>query len=127
LDFFPEVIMAMTKLGWLKLITINDIKKIRIEHYGQPLLRFTQYLRTWGEAGIIKTGKDGKTGDRGVTGIFIGYASNHKGGCYRMWNPKTKKVSKTGDMVFFNRMLFKTSKIKVKKTQVTVDADLDSV
>jgi hypothetical protein len=44
-----------------------------------------------------------------------------------MWNPKTKKVSKTRDMVFFNRMLFKTSKIKVKKTQVTVDADLDSV
>jgi hypothetical protein len=62
LDFFPEVIMAMTKLGWLKLITINDIKKIRIEHYGQPLLRFTQYLHTWGEAGIIKTGNTGKLG-----------------------------------------------------------------
>jgi hypothetical protein len=66
-DFFPEVIMTMTKLDWLKLITINEVKKTRIEHYGLPLPRFTQYLCTWGEAGIIKTRTDGKTGDWGVT------------------------------------------------------------
>jgi hypothetical protein len=52
--------MTMTKLDWLKLITINKVKKIRIEHYELPLPKFTQYLCTWGEAGIIKTGKDGK-------------------------------------------------------------------
>jgi hypothetical protein len=108
LDFIPEVIMTMTKLDWLKLITINDIKKTRIEHYGQPMSRFTQYLHTWGEAGIIKTGKDGQTGDQGVTVMFVGYASNHKRGCYRMWNPKTKKVSKTRDVVILKRMFFKT-------------------
>jgi hypothetical protein len=45
----------MNKLDWLKLITINKVKKTRIEHYGLPLPKFTQYLRTWGEAGIIKT------------------------------------------------------------------------
>jgi hypothetical protein len=32
LDFFPEVIMTMTKLDWLMLITINKVKKTRIEH-----------------------------------------------------------------------------------------------
>ncbi len=29
--------MTMTKLDWLKLITINKIKKTRIEQYGLPL------------------------------------------------------------------------------------------
>jgi hypothetical protein len=37
LEFFPEVIMTMTKLDWLKLITINKDKKTRIEHYSLPL------------------------------------------------------------------------------------------
>jgi hypothetical protein len=42
-----------------------------------------------------KTGKDGKIGDQGVTGMFVGYASNHVGNCYRMRNPNTKKISET--------------------------------
>jgi hypothetical protein len=124
LDFFPEVIMTMTKLDWLKLITINEVKKPRIEHYGLPLPIFIQHLRTWGEVGIIKTGKDGKTGDREFTGMFVGYPSNHKGGCYRM--SKNKKVSKTHDVVFLNRMFFTLPKMQVKMKQVTHD-DLDNV
>jgi hypothetical protein len=62
--FFPE--MTMTKLDWLKLVSIKGIKKTRIEHYGLPLPRFAQYLRTWGETGTVRIGKDGKMGDRGV-------------------------------------------------------------
>jgi hypothetical protein len=127
LDFFPEVVMTMTKLDRLKLITINKVKKTRIEHYGLPLPNFTQYLHTWGEVGIIKTGKDGKIGDWGVTGMFLGYASNHKGDCYRKWNPNTKKVSKTHDMVFLNRMFFRTPTMPVHKKLGTDDEDLDSV
>ncbi len=127
LDFFPAVIMTMTKLDWLRLITINKVKKSRIEHYGLPLPNFTQYLRTWGEAEIIKTRKDGKIGDRGITGMFVGYASNHKGNCYRMRNPNTKKVSKTSNMVFLNRMFFRTPTMLVHEKQGTDDGDLDSV
>jgi hypothetical protein len=91
LDFFPEVIMTITKLDWLKLITINKVKKTRIKHYGLALHKITQYLHTWGEAGIIKTGKEGKIRGRGIRGMFVGYASNHKGNCYRMWNPNTRR------------------------------------
>ena len=40
-EFFPKVIMTMTKLDWLKLITINKVKKTRIEHYGLPLPNLT--------------------------------------------------------------------------------------
>jgi hypothetical protein len=64
--------MTMTKLDWLKLIAIKGIKKTRIEHYGLPIPRFAQYLRNWGEAGNVKTGKDGKMGDHEVTCMFVG-------------------------------------------------------
>jgi hypothetical protein len=127
LEFFPEVIMTMTKLDWLKLITINKVKKTRIEHYGLPLPNFTKYLRNWGEAGIIKTGKDGKIGHRGVTGMFVGYASNHESDCYRMWNPNTKKISKTCDILFLKRMFFGTPTKPVCKKQSTDNEDLNSV
>jgi hypothetical protein len=36
--------------------------------------------------------------------MFVGYASNHKVDCYRMWNPQTKKVPETCDVVSLNRM-----------------------
>ncbi len=104
MDFFPEVVMTMTKLDWLTLGTIKGTKKIKIEHYNLPLPRFFEYLRTLGEARTVKTGKDKKTGDRGVTCMFVGYTSNQEGDWYRIRNPKTKKVSKTRDIVFLNRM-----------------------
>jgi hypothetical protein len=109
----------MTRLDWLKLITINKVKKTRIEHYCLPVSNFTKYLRTWGEAGIIKTGKDRKIGDQGVTGMFVGYALNHEGHCYRMWNPNTKKISETRNVVFLKRMFFGTPTKPVCKKQST--------
>jgi hypothetical protein len=126
-EFFPEVIMTMTKLDCLKLITINKGKKTRIEHYGLPLPNFTRYLCTWGEAGIIKTGKDRKIDDQGVTGMFVGYASNHKGGCYRMWNPNMKKISKTRGIVFLKRIFFGTPTKPIPNKQSAEDGDFNSI
>jgi hypothetical protein len=59
--------------------------------------------------------------------MFVGYASNHEGDCYRMWNPNTKKVSKTRDVVFLNRIFFRTPTMPVHQKQSTDDEDLDSV
>jgi hypothetical protein len=59
--------------------------------------------------------------------MFVGYASNHKGDCYRMWNPNTKKISETHDIVFLNRMFFRTPTKPVPKTQSSDDEDLGSV
>jgi hypothetical protein len=39
---------------------------------------------------VVTPSKDGKAGDRGVMCMLLGYASNHKGDCYRMWNPESK-------------------------------------
>jgi hypothetical protein len=59
--------------------------------------------------------------------MFVCYASNHEGDCYRMWNPKTKKVSETCDVVFLNRMVFRTPTMPVNKKQDAGDDYLDSV
>ena len=39
--------------------------------------KFFKHLRTFGEAGIVKYGKDGKVGDRGITMVFVGCADGH--------------------------------------------------
>ncbi len=65
-----------------------------------------KYLRTFGEAGIVKIGKDGKVGDRGITMVFVGYADKHAGYCYRMYNPVTSRVSVTQDVIWSGRMYF---------------------
>ncbi len=59
--------------------------------------------------------------------MFVGYALNHKGNCYRMWNPNMKKVFKTRDVVFLNRMFFMTPTMPVNKTHSTEYEDLNSV
>jgi hypothetical protein len=41
--------------------------------------------------------------------MFVGYAENHKGGVYRMWNPKMRKIHITRDVIFLKRMLFQTT------------------
>jgi hypothetical protein len=99
----------------------------KIEHYGHPLPNFTRYLSTWGEARIINTSKDGKNKDQEVTGMFVGYTSNHEGDCYKMRNPKTKKISETRDVVFLKRMFFRTPMKAVPNKQSTDNGDHDSV
>jgi hypothetical protein len=59
--------------------------------------------------------------------MFVGYALNHKSNCYRMWNPNTKKVSKTLDIVFLKRMFFGTPIKPVRKKLSTGNEDLNSV
>ncbi len=44
---------------------------------GFKIHKFVKHLRTFGEAGIVKYGKDGKVGDRGITMVFVGCADGH--------------------------------------------------
>jgi hypothetical protein len=61
--------------------------------------KIVNYLRTFGKAGIVKNGKDGKVGYRGITMLFVGYADEHAGNCYRMYNPVTSRVSVTQEVI----------------------------
>ena len=51
-------------------------------------------------------GKNGKLGDRGIPMVFVGYAENHSGDCYRMWNPTSRKVTESHDVIWLHRMFY---------------------
>ena len=98
---FRDCSLTMTKLDWLTVIHLDGVSKTRIEHWGNKVPQFAEHLRTWGEAGTVKTGKDGKSGDRGIVCMLIGYPNNHDGDVYRMWNATTGRVTETRDVIFF--------------------------
>jgi len=88
---WSEAATTVTALDNLIPVTFNGVTKTRHEHAGFEISKFIKYLRTFGEAGIIKNGKDGKVGDRGITMVFVGYADEHAGNYYRMYNPVTSE------------------------------------
>eukprot|EP00957_Ditylum_brightwellii_P099667 7592037-Ditylum_brightwellii.AAC.1 len=42
-------------LDWLTIIKIGGVEKTRVEHWMGSLPRWVHALRTWGEAGVVKT------------------------------------------------------------------------
>lgn len=38
--------------------------------------------------------------------MFIGYADNHDGDIYKMWNPKTNRLLEPRDVIWLHRMYF---------------------
>jgi hypothetical protein len=82
--------------------------KTRYERFGLPVPKWANpsLIRTFGEAGVVRRGKDGKLGDRGLPMVFVGYSDNHSWDCYRMWNPKTNKITETRDVIWLHRMYY---------------------
>ena len=74
-----EAATTVTALDNLIPVTWNVITTTRYEHAGFEIPKFVKYLRTFGEAEIVKNGKDGKVGDRGITMVFVRYADEHAG------------------------------------------------
>jgi hypothetical protein len=106
---WSEAVMTVTSLDNLIPVTWNGITKTRYEHAGFKIPKFVKYLRrTFGEAGIVKNGKDGKVGDRGITMVFVGYTDELAGNCYRMCNLVTSQVCVTQDIIWWGRMYFTT-------------------
>jgi hypothetical protein len=70
--------------------------------------KFAKHLRTWGEAGTVKTKVKGtpRIADRGVQCMMTGYATDHEGDCYRMWDPKTKGFHERRDVNWMKRMYY---------------------
>ena len=89
-----------TLLDGLMVKTINGITDTRYVHFCGENLAFAQHLRIFGEAGTmtLKTQLTPKIENRGETCMFIGYALNHTGDTYRMWNPVNGQVYTTRDI-----------------------------
>jgi hypothetical protein len=47
--------------------------------------------------------------------MFVGYADEHAGNCYRMYNPVTSRVNVTRDVIWFGRMYFTTENCEKTK------------
>jgi hypothetical protein len=67
---------------------------------------WSKKLRVWGEVGVVAEGKDSKTGDRGATMMFVGYAKG-KRDSVRMWDSRTARVIVSRDVIWLRRMFFK--------------------
>ena len=63
-------------------------------------------MRTFGEAGTIRTGNNGKVGNRGVTMMFVGYVNNHEGNCYQMSNLLRNSTVESRDVAWLRRMYY---------------------
>jgi hypothetical protein len=89
-------------------LEIKGKRATRYEHMFGKNPEWAGHLRNFCEAGTvkIKTGTTPKLHNKGVKCMFVGYAENHKGGVYRMWNQQTRKVHITHDVIFLKRMLF---------------------
>ena len=61
------------------------------------LAKWTRNLRTFGETGVVKEGKDAKTGDHRIEMMFVGYPFNCEPDSVRMWNLGTNRVCMSRD------------------------------
>ena len=106
---WKEAISTATDLDGLMVNDVNGKVKSKYEHAFGKNPKFASHLRTWGEAGTVKTKKTGtpKLSDRGVICVFIGYAKDHDGDCYKMWNPDTNGVHTTRDIIWLRRMYYR--------------------
>lgn len=100
-----EAIKCAVQLDGLAVVELNGESKTRDEHVFGSNPKWAANLRTWGEAGVVKVGKDGKTGDRGIKMMFVGYSNRESDSC-RMFNPETNRVWSTRDVIWLNKMFY---------------------
>jgi len=95
-------------LDGLTAITIENNVATRYEDWCGQCPDFANYLGTWGEAGTVKIKNIGtpKLADQGVQCMFVGYALDHTGNCYQMWDPTTKRVHETRDVIWLKCMFY---------------------
>ena len=105
---YREAIATATKLDGLMQVELNGVTKSRYEHEFGKNPPFVDHLRTWGEAGTvkIKTTTSPKDANPGEHCMMVGYADNHPGDTYRMWNPDTKQLHQVRDVVWLKRMFY---------------------
>jgi len=103
-----EAFKMATLLDGLSMIELDGKSAMRVEHWCGKVPAFAKHLKTWGEAGTVKVKTMGtpKIADRGVHCMFVGYALNHAGDCYCMWDPVTKRVHETRDVIWLKHMYY---------------------
>jgi hypothetical protein len=109
-NFWREAFQTTTFLDGLTVIELKNKKLTRFEQSENQLPSFVKNLREWGEVGSVKlrTSTTPKIYDRGKPCMFVGYCLNHAGDTFRMWDPDTKRVHLSRDIVWTGKMYFNT-------------------
>ena len=118
---FREAFKTATLLDGLMVINIDGKLATRYMHkYGSDPA-YAKHLRTWGEAGTVtlKGTFPGKLADRGVQCMMVGYALQHTGDTYRMWDPNTNRIHTTRDIIWLKRMFYP----KIIRPEVSTGVD----
>jgi hypothetical protein len=80
-------------------IKIDGEKLSCVEHWSGQKPEYAANLRTWGKAGTVKTKTKTKMTPKlancGMQCMMVGYAKNHKGDVYCMWDPLTNSIHET--------------------------------
>ena len=88
---------------------------------------YEKHLRTFGELGVVALYPGerikAKLDDRGIKCMFLGYAANHAGNVYRMWNLKTKQVLVTRDVKWLG--CFQNMKPNENIHQTDIEDDIE--
>ena len=88
------------------LVNTNNQQSPYEKFYGVRT-KYEEHLRTFCEMGIVTISNTNKTksklADRGIPCVFVGYARNHAGNVYRMFNMKTNKVMITRDIIWIGK------------------------
>ena len=129
---FREAINTATMLDGLIVECVDGTEATRYQHfYGvKKNPAWAAHLRTWGEAGTVKTvsSNEAKLADRGTQCMFVGYATDHAGDVYRMYDPDTKRVHITRDVIWLKRMYFQPKpKEEIVVTPLTLVLDETAV
>ena len=95
-----------TLLDGLVPVEVGGVSSSRYAHFYGHVPKYTSHLRTWGEAGTVKTKSkfSSKLSKQGTICMFVGYPSNHNGYCYEMWDPSTGGIHVTRDMLWLRWM-----------------------
>ena len=105
-----EAIKCATQLDGLRVITVGGKTATRDFHVFKSNPNWAVNLRTWGEAGVVTDGPDGKSGDRGIEMMFVGYPANRESDIVSMWDPSTNGVVTTRDVIWMKRMYYERPK-----------------
>ena len=90
---------------------------------------YEQNLRVFGETEVITNHANkkvrSKLENRGTISVFVGYATNHAGDVYRMFNMATQKISMPRDVIWLDKLY--GDYFKLKKGERTIVSNSDSV
>jgi hypothetical protein len=110
-----DAFKTATILDGLSIFKIENKIDTQYAHWDGQVPKYLNNLRTWREAGTVKlsTRSHTKLDHGGCSCIFVGYstATAHADDTYCTWDPSSRRVNITRDIIWLNIMLFDQSDI----------------